>query len=83
VWELILRKTKWVITAVFAPEIVLYSAYMQWHVASCTYKRLNELALLRGSRNDSIAGENKQEAEGPSKQVRLLAPILVLFYCET
>jgi hypothetical protein len=41
VLEMIWRKTKWVLTAIFAPEAVLYAAYAQWYVAKNTASHLN------------------------------------------
>lgn len=50
-----LRKTKWVFVAIFAPEIVLWSAYQQWDNARRLKRQLQKLA-----RND------KDEARGTS-----------------
>jgi hypothetical protein len=42
-WAFYLRKTRWVAMAVFAPEIVLYTAFRQWYEARTLIKKLNEL----------------------------------------
>jgi hypothetical protein len=41
-----LRKTKWVVIAVFAPEVVLYTAWTQWDRARDISSRLNRLVRL-------------------------------------
>lgn len=40
-----LRKTKWAIVAVFAPELVVYTAFEQWYRARKFLKELKLLAL--------------------------------------
>jgi hypothetical protein len=37
-----LRKTKWVFVAIFAPEIVLYTAFEQWTLSRNFLKKLNQ-----------------------------------------
>ena len=51
-WMLLLRKVKWAIIALFAPEIVLYTATMQFLDA---YKVKKEVNAMRGQ----IRGKNK------------------------
>jgi hypothetical protein len=38
-----LRKTKWVVIAVFAPQVVLYTAWTQWYMARDIVRTLNKL----------------------------------------
>jgi hypothetical protein len=38
-----LRKAKWVVIAVLAPEVVLFTAWTQWYIARDVVKTLNEL----------------------------------------
>ena len=51
-WRLLLRKVKWATMALFAPEIVLYTARTQFLDA---YKVKKEVNAMRGQ----IRGENK------------------------
>ncbi|KAF8241730.1 hypothetical protein K440DRAFT_608197, partial [Wilcoxina mikolae CBS 423.85] len=37
------RKTKWVLIALFAPEVVLYTAWFQWYQARQYYKDFNRI----------------------------------------
>lgn len=39
-----LRKLKWVVVAIFAPEIVVYAAFEQWYLARKFLKELKEIA---------------------------------------
>lgn len=41
-----LRKTKWVIVAIFGPELVVYTAFEQWFLARNFLKELNEIASV-------------------------------------
>jgi hypothetical protein len=41
-----LRKTKWVIITVFAPEVVLYTAWWQWYMARAISRKLNAIVRL-------------------------------------
>jgi hypothetical protein len=43
------RKTKWVLLAIFAPEIVVYTAFQQWSEAKKTIRELNYL-INKGKR---------------------------------
>jgi hypothetical protein len=38
-----LRKAKWAVIAILAPEVVLYTAWSQWYTARDIVKRLNKL----------------------------------------
>lgn len=42
--ELWLRKTKWVAIAIFAPEIVVVNAFLQWKMARDLVKELKDIA---------------------------------------
>ncbi|KAH7176154.1 hypothetical protein EDB81DRAFT_772004 [Dactylonectria macrodidyma] len=53
--ELFWRKLKWVLVAIFAPELVLYAAYVQWHVASVMCSNLNDAAKGRKYQGDKLA----------------------------
>ncbi|KIV77224.1 hypothetical protein PV11_09039 [Exophiala sideris] len=41
------RKVKWAFIATFAPELVLYSAWKQYYMASCICRDLYEIQLLQ------------------------------------
>ncbi|KAM5385658.1 hypothetical protein ACJZ2D_000857 [Fusarium nematophilum] len=60
------RKLKWVVVAIFAPELVLYAAYVQWHVARGMCKALNEHA----KRHKFTGNGFVDEEEPPSEQVK-------------
>lgn len=47
-----LRKSKWVLVAIFAPEIVVYTAFEQWMLSRRFLKKLNE--MVDKSTNDEI-----------------------------
>jgi hypothetical protein len=38
-----LRKAKWVVIAIFGPEVVLYTAFQQWQMARLLVRELNYL----------------------------------------
>jgi hypothetical protein len=38
------RKMKWVVIALFAPEVVVLTAFQQWLTATCFLKELNRIA---------------------------------------
>ncbi|KAF4980411.1 hypothetical protein FZEAL_3564 [Fusarium zealandicum] len=70
--ELFWRKLKWVIVAIFAPELVLYAAYVQWHVASDMCKSLNGLAETKGftgrrQGDDDDAPGDKHDLDKPHR----------------
>jgi hypothetical protein len=75
VLELIWRKVKWVLVAVFAPELVLYAAYVQWHVASVMRRDLNKMAKEHNYQGDKLMDD---ENTSPWAQVKKIvrSPVL-------
>lgn len=43
-WHARLRKVKWVVIALFAPEAVVFTAFRQWLIATCFLKELKRIA---------------------------------------
>ena len=57
-----MRKTKWVLIALLAPEIVLYSAWLQWRSARDHGKSMELLRKIAQGK-DSAPGWNQTAAE--------------------
>jgi hypothetical protein len=51
-----LRKTKWVAIAIFAPELVVYTAFEQWFLAKQFMKAINEAAAKSKMEKNRFVG---------------------------
>jgi hypothetical protein len=74
----VLRKSKWVLVAIFAPEVVLYSAYVQWNAARVLVKDLNAIAKRAGHvRGGGKSKENISEPMEVQKVPTVVYPALI------
>ncbi|CZR63043.1 uncharacterized protein PAC_12940 [Phialocephala subalpina] len=61
-----LRKTKWVAIAIFAPELVVYTAFEQWFLAKQFMKAINEAAAKsKVEKNKTLPLKNRDPPSKP------------------
>jgi hypothetical protein len=60
------RKTKWVLVALFAPEVVLYIAWYQWHQARQFCRTFNAIVARKAKSNAASILDGPEDARGLS-----------------
>jgi hypothetical protein len=57
-WRKYLRKLKWVVITLVAPEIVVFAGFEQWLTARQLLKRLHRIHDIRFPKDEKVGCEN-------------------------